>query len=197
MIEIYNPGAIFPGVVGAIALVLGLYSMSVLPVNYAGVALLGLAALFFVAEIKVQSYGLLSVAGVTSLVLGSLMLFKSADPALRVSLDVAIALAVVSLLVVGGLATLAFRARSSKVRTGEEGMVGESGLVRGPIVASGAGFRGKVAIHGELWNAVADRPIGDGEQVRVAAVEGLRLEVVRVAPSGDSAVVPSESFGSS
>jgi membrane-bound serine protease (ClpP class) len=186
MIEIYNPGAIFPGVVGAIALILGLYSMSVLPVNYAGVALLGLAALLFIAEIKVQSFGLLALGGVTSLVLGFLMLFESADPALRVSVDVAVALAAASLVVVGGLGAVALRARRRRVSTGEEGLIGESGVVRTPIVAAGGDHRGKVAVHGELWTASADRPIGSGERVRVVAVDGLRVKVEPVDADGGS-----------
>jgi membrane-bound serine protease (ClpP class) len=184
MIEIYNPGAIFPGAVGAIALILGLYSMSVLPVNYAGVAMLGLAALFFIAEIKVQSYGLLSVGGVISLALGSLMLFDSVDPALRVSVDVIVALAAASLVVVAVLAGLALRARRHRVSTGEEGLIGEIGVVRKALERRGDRCRGKVAVHGELWAAVADQPIGPGEWVQVAAVEGLLLEVAP-ADAGD------------
>ncbi|HVS16271.1 MAG TPA: nodulation protein NfeD [Thermoanaerobaculia bacterium] len=186
MIEIYSPGAIFPGVVGAIAMILGLYSISVLPVNYAGVALLGLAALFFVAEIKVQSFGLLAIGGVTSMVLGFLMLFDSPDPALRVSLDVAVALAAASLVVVAGLGVAALRARRRQVRTGEEGLIGESGVVRAAIVPAGSDHRGKVAVHGELWTAVADRPIGSGERVRVVAVEGLRVTVEPLRAEGGS-----------
>jgi membrane-bound serine protease (ClpP class) len=183
MIEIYNPGAIFPGVVGAIALIMGLYSLSVLPVNYAGLAFLGLAALLFVAEIKVQSYGLLSVGGVISLVLGSLLLFDSPDPALRVGLDVIVAMAVASLLVVGLLAWLALRARRIRISTGEEGLIGRIGEVRTAIVCAGDRCRGKVAVHGELWNAVADQPIDVGGRVQVAAVEGLLLRV-RPQPAG-------------
>ncbi|HVS62497.1 MAG TPA: nodulation protein NfeD [Thermoanaerobaculia bacterium] len=187
MIEIYNPGAIFPGVVGAIALIMGLYSLSVLPVNYAGVALFGLAALLFLAEIKVQSFGLLSVGGVVSLVLGALMMFDSPDPALRVGLDVIVAMAALSLLAVALLAGLAVRARRSRVSTGEEGLIGRIGEVRTAIVCSSDRCRGKVAVHGELWTASADQPIGIGERVRVAGVEGLMLRVAPVTRSGAEA----------
>lgn len=170
--ELMHPGAVLPGVVGAICLVLGLYGMSVLPVNYAGLALLFLALLFFIAEIKVTSYGLLAVAGIVSLVLGSLMLFKSPEPALRVSLDVIVSLTLVSAAVVGFLTYMVLRTHQLPVRTGIEGLLHEHGIARTRIAP-----RGKVFVHGEYWDAVADEPVAPGEPVEVVGVEDFLLKV--------------------
>lgn len=173
-IEISNPGAIFPGVVGAICLIVGLYATSVLPVNYAGLALLGLAVLLFFAEIKVPSFGLLTVGGLASLVLGSLMLFDSPDPALRVSLQMVIALAALAAVVVGALTVMVVRSRRYRVATGREGLVGHRAEVRSPIPEGGTG---KVFVMGELWNARSRSALAPGTQVEVCAVDGLTVVV--------------------
>jgi membrane-bound serine protease (ClpP class) len=173
-VEITNPGAIFPGVVGAIAGLLGLYGLSVLPINYAGIGLLILAAILFLLEIKVPSFGLLTIGGLVSLITGSLLLFDSADPALRLGLPLVIGLSVLVSTVVTFLATMAWRARRNRVWNGSEGLVGERGQVRSAIAPGG---RGKVALHGELWNAVAENAIAAGEGAEVIAVDGLTLTV--------------------
>lgn len=173
-IEISNPGAIFPGVVGAICLIVGLYATSVLPVNYAGLALLGLAVLLFFAEVKVPSFGLLTVGGLASLVLGSLMLFDSPDPALRVSIQMVIALAGLAAVVVGALTVMVIRSRANRVSTGREGLIGHLAEVRSPIEAGGTG---KVFLMGELWNARSGSSLAVGTQAEVRAVDGLTLEV--------------------
>jgi membrane-bound serine protease (ClpP class) len=170
--ELAHPGAVLPGVVGGICLILAFFALSVLPVNYAGVALIFLGLLFFVAEIKVTSYGLLTVAGVISLVLGSLMLFKSAEPALRVSLDVILGVAVFSAAVVAFLVTMALRAQRRQVRTGLEGLVNERGVARTALAPEG-----RVFVHGELWRAVGERPVAAGEPVVVTGVDGMTLRV--------------------
>ncbi len=170
--ELSNPGAILPGVVGAIFLVLGLYAMSVLPVSYAGVALLILAVFFFLAEIKVTSYGLLALAGVACLVLGSLMLFDSPDPAVRVSLEVIISLTVFTVAVVGTLMTMVLRVHRLQVRTGLEGLVNEEGVARTDLDPAG-----KIFVHGEYWNAESDQPVARGDAVQVVAVEQGCLKV--------------------
>lgn len=170
--ELMNPGAILPGVVGAISLILGFFALSVLPVNYAGLALLLLALVLFIAEIKVVSHGLLAVGGVVALVLGALMLFKTAEPALRVSLEVIVSLALFSLLLVGFLTFMVYRARQAPVRTGLEGLVHEIGTARSAIAP-----RGKVFVHGEIWDAVSDEPVAQGEPVEVVAVRNLTLAV--------------------
>src|SRR5258708_3664922 len=131
--ELMHPGAILPGVVGAICLILSFYGLSVLPVSYAGLALLVLAMIFFVLEIKVTSYGGLAVAGVICLVLGSLMLFNTPEPALRVSLQLIALLTAFAVLVVGFLIWMSLRARQLPVRTGAEGLIQETGGGRSEI----------------------------------------------------------------
>ncbi len=177
--ELTHPGAIFPGVIGAILLILGLYATSVLAVNYAGLALLGLAALLFFAEIKIQSFGLLTLGGVASLVLGAMMLFDDADPALRVSLRLIGALAVLSVVIVGSLSALVLRAQRSVVTTGSQGLLHRQARARSAIVPElGAG---QVDLHGEIWNAVATEPVAAGDAVEVTRVDGLTLHVRPIA----------------
>lgn len=170
--ELAHPGAVLPGVVGGIALVLGLYALSVLPVNFAGVGLIVLALVFFVAEIKVTSYGLLAVGGIIALVLGSVLLFRDLDPALRLSRGLIGATAVMAALVVGFLAVLAARAQRSPISAGNAGLVGEVGRAIGDLDPAG-----RVFVHGEIWNADAEAPVRADQSVRVVGVEGLRLRV--------------------
>ncbi|MGB5296020.1 MAG: nodulation protein NfeD [Thermoanaerobaculia bacterium] len=170
--ELSNPGAVLPGVVGGICLILAFFALSVLPVNYAGVALIILAMIFFIAEVKVTSYGLLTVAGVISLILGSLMLFKSADPAIRVSLELIISMAVFTLVVVTFLVSMVIRSHRAQVATGAEGLLHKYGVTRTQV-----GRRGKVFVHGEIWNASADEEIPAGSPVEIVSVDGLKLRV--------------------
>jgi membrane-bound serine protease (ClpP class) len=176
IVELYNPGSIFPGVVGAICILLAFFGLSVLPVNHVGVALILLGLLFFVAEIKVTSYGLLTVGGVTCLVLGGLMLIKSPEPALRVSLQAIVSLAVVALLLVGMLMFLVVRSHHRQVSTGAEGLLHERGEARSALAP-----RGKVFVHGELWNAVAAEPVVAGQTVEVTGIDRMTLTVRPVA----------------
>ncbi len=170
--ELSHPGAIFPGVIGGISLVLALYSLQTLPVNIAGILLIVLALIFFILEMKVTSFGLLSVAGVVSLLLGSLMLFEGERPDMRVSWGVLLpTVAVVSgffILVAG----MVFKAQVTRPKTGREGLVGELGEVKEEIAG-----KGKVMVHGELWKARSDRPIKKGSKVRVVKVDGLVVTV--------------------
>lgn len=170
--ELANPGTVLPGVVGGIFLILAFFALSVLPVNYAGVALILLAVLLFLAEIKVTSYGLLTVGGIISLVLGSLLLFRSAEPALRVSLGLIASLALFAAAVVGFLLVMALRAQRNPVATGVEGLVGERGVAIAELSP-----RGKVFVHGEYWQAVASEPLAAGAAVEVIAVDGMTLTV--------------------
>jgi membrane-bound serine protease (ClpP class) len=170
--ELMHPGAVLPGVVGGIGLVLGFYALSVLPVNYAGLALLALALLFFFAEIKTASHGVLGAAGIVALVFGSLMLFKSPEPAMRVSRDVIASLSLFTALVVGFLAWRVVYAARLPVRTGAEGLLHEHGTARTPLAP-----RGKVFVHGEIWDAVAEEPVAGGEPVEVVAIEDFILRV--------------------
>jgi len=170
--ELSSPGAILPGVVGGIFLILAFYALQMLPVNYAGLALILFAIILFIAEIKVVSHGLLAVGGVISLFLGSMMLFQSPEEYMRVSLSVIISAVVVSAAFFIFAVTRAINARLKKPTTGMEGLIGEVGIASTPIVPEG-----KVSIHGEFWNAVSDVNIEMGEKVQVIGIKSLRLQV--------------------
>ncbi|MCG6881026.1 MAG: nodulation protein NfeD [Deltaproteobacteria bacterium] len=169
--ELASPGAVFPGVIGAISLILAFFSFQTLPVNYAGVILIFLAIIFFIAEIKVASYGVLSIGGLIALTLGSLMLFEN----MRVSLK----LMMPTIVLVGGffvvVAGVAFRALRSKPTGGSEGIVGEEGEVREAIDPEGLVF-----VHGEYWRAFSEERIEPGEKVEVTGIKGLLLNVQKV-----------------
>jgi len=170
--ELSHPGAIFPGVVGGIAIILAFFALQTLPVNYAGILLILLAVIFFILEIKVASYGMLSVAGIIALLLGSLMLFEATSPGMRLSWSVLLP----TLLAVSGffvcVAGLAFRAQVAQPQTGANGLVGKVGVVKQAIEPDG-----KVLVHGELWRARSSQPIREGATIRVVKVQGLTLEV--------------------
>ncbi len=173
--ELMHPGAILPGVVGSISLVLAFAALSVLPVRGAGVALVLLAIVFFIAEVKVTSYGLLTLAGITSLVLGSLFLFDSPEPALHASLKMVSMLAGFAAALAGFLTWMAVRRNRLPVRTGKEGLLLERGTARTALDPSG-----KIFVHGEIWAAEADPasgPIAAGDKVEVIGVENLTLRV--------------------
>jgi membrane-bound serine protease (ClpP class) len=173
--EFSHPGAILPGVIGGISLLLAFFALQTLPVNYAGVLLIVLAIILFIAEIKVVSNGILTVGGIISLVLGSLILYDSPDPALRVSLSVMIpAILVISAFFIGVI-TLAVKAQLRKPETGSEGMIGKKGLAATAIHQSG-----KVLIDGEYWNALSEENIDEGKPVRVCEVKGLQLIVEEI-----------------
>lgn len=169
--ELSQPGAIFPGVVGAIALILAFFAFQTLPVNIAGILLILLSAILFIMEIKITSYGLLSVAGVISMVLGSMMLFKGAGPEFQVAWQVMIP----TVLLISGFfimaVTLVVRAHVHRPYTGYEGLVGEIGVVK-----HADGVAGKVLVHGELWKARFEAPVQVGAQVEVTAVQGLVID---------------------
>ena len=170
--ELSHPGAVLPGVLGGVSILLALFALSVLPVNYVGVLLILLGIGFFVAEVKVASYGLLTVAGLTSFVLGSLMLIRSPFPALRVGLAVVLPTALAVAFVVIFLLTRVLKSHREKPITGVEGLAGEIGEA---IVALGPD--GKVFVHGEFWDATSRTPVAAGTRVRVLGVDGKRLEV--------------------
>jgi len=170
--ELSHPGAVLPGVVGGISIILAFFAFQTIPVNYAGFLLIILALVFFIMEMKITSYGLLSVAGITSLLLGSLMLFESNGTDMGLSWKVLVpTLVVISgfFVVVSGLV---FRSHLSKPRTGASGLVGEIGVVKESIITEG-----KVFVHGELWKAISKDPIETGTKIRVVRVINLVLEV--------------------
>jgi membrane-bound serine protease (ClpP class) len=174
--ELQNPGMIFPGVVGGICLILGFYSLQVLPVNYAGLALIILSAILFILEIYVTSHGLLTVGGIVSLIFGSLILFESDVPFLRVSWEVIMLVVIIIAGLVILLAALGVRAQFRKKSTGSEGIVGEIGTAKTDIGEDG----GTVFIHGEYWNAISDTPIKSEQKVRVISVKAMVLKVEAV-----------------
>ncbi len=177
--ELSNPGAIFPGVVGAIFLILAFYSMQTLPVNYAGLLLILLALVLFILEIKITSYGLLSIGGIISMILGSLMLFESpeniANPMFKVSLKLILTFTLATAAFFLFALSMAFKTHRRKVTTGKEGLIGEIGRARTDIDPEG-----QVQVHGEIWSAYADEPIPSGERIRVVEVDGLQVKVEKV-----------------
>lgn len=173
--ELSNPGLILPGVVGAICLVLAFYAFQTLSVNYAGLLLIGLAVLFFIAEIKVMSYGLLTVAGIIALTIGSLMLFESPLPFMRVSLWVILPVVISITVIFLGAMYYGLKIRHKKPISGAEALIDETGAANTDI-----GKEGKVFISGEYWDAWSDEPIMAGEKVKVIEVSGLRLKVIKV-----------------
>lgn len=168
VLELYNPGSILPGVVGAICLILAFYSFQTLPINYAGVLLILLAIILFIVEIKVVSHGLLTVGGIVALILGGLMLVDTVDPTLRVSWSVLITMALLvglTLIVVG---YLVFKVSRHKPFTGQHALIGKHGEVHPDQF---------VYTEGALWRYESDQPLAIGDKVEVIEVEQLTLKV--------------------
>ena len=170
--EMSNPGLIFPGVIGAVSMVLSLYAMQTLPIDYAGLLLVLLGALFFIAEIGVMSYGLLSLAGVISMFLGSTMLIDSEDPAMQISKDILYPTLGLAIVFSIGILIFATRTRNLKKQGGADGMLGEIGIVKETLNPNG-----RVLVHGELWEAECEGKIMEGEHVIVESVVGLKVRV--------------------
>jgi membrane-bound serine protease (ClpP class) len=183
-VEIFNPGLIFPGTIGAICLIIGLFGLQVLPVSWAGVLLLLLAAVFFGAEPFVTSHGALALAGAACFVLGSLLLFEPAGDAYQVSWPVAVAIAGTFVLLFGVAMTKVVQARRRTPTTGREELMGQIGVVRKALEPDGLVF-----VHGELWQArTTGGPVPVGARVCVEGIgEGLVLEV---RPAEEPAVAP-------
>jgi membrane-bound serine protease (ClpP class) len=170
--EFAHPGVVLPGIVGGISLILAFFAFQTLPVNYAGILLILFAVILFIAEIKVMSHGVLTIGGVVSFTLGSIMLFESPDPALRVSWDVLIPAVAITSLFFAGVITLAVKAQLRKPVTGQQGMIGEYAEA-----VTDVGEDGKVFLKGEYWKAVSPTPIKKGSRVKVVGIRGLTLEV--------------------
>ena len=170
--EMSNPGLVFPGVIGAVSMVLALYAMQTLPIDYAGLLLVLLGALFFIAEIGVMSYGLLSLAGVVSIFLGSTMLIDSDDPAMQISQSILYPTLGLTIVFSIGIIVFATQTRNLKKQGGAEGMLGETGIVKENLNP-----HGRVLVHGELWDAECEGEIMEGEHVIVESVEGLKVRV--------------------
>ncbi|NTV80756.1 MAG: nodulation protein NfeD [Candidatus Aminicenantes bacterium] len=174
--EFSHPGAILPGVLGGISLLLAVFAFQILPINYVGLGLILLAAILFVLEVKVQSFGMLAVGGIAAMIIGSLMLIKAPITELRPSLRFVLPVVLGVSAIVIFLLTLVVRAHARRSLSGREGMIGETGTARTDLSPSG-----KVFVHGELWEAEAGEPIRAGEKVKVIEVlGGLKIRVGKV-----------------
>lgn len=171
--ELTNPGAIFPGVMGGICLILAFYAFQTLPVNYAGLLLIILAIILFILEIKIISHGVLTIGGVVSMVIGSLMLFDSPGPFMKLSLFLILPAVIVTALFFTLVISLAYKAYKRKPVTGAEGLVGDEGIASTEIT----GENGMASLHGEIWNAYSDEKIAKGEKIVVESVSGLKVKV--------------------
>ncbi len=170
--EFQHPGAIVPGVVGALAILLAVIALNMLPTRYAALALILASFAFFILEVKFTSHGLFGIAGVITMFLGGILLVEGPIPEMRVNWATALAVSVSFGLIAMFLMGIAIRALRNRVTTGEEGMVGETGVARTRLEPSG-----KVFVHGEIWDAVAASPLDAGARVRVVRVKDLTLEV--------------------
>jgi membrane-bound serine protease (ClpP class) len=173
--EISNPGVILPGVIGGICLILAFFAFQALPVNYAGVLLILLALILFIAEIKIVSHGMLTIGGVVAMVLGSLLLFQSSEPYLRVSWGVILVTVSATAAFFTFVVAKALAAHHRRPTTGQEGLLSEQGQAESRIFTEG-----KVFVRGEYWDAWSEEPIDAGTKVVVEAVEGMRLKVKRI-----------------
>ncbi|HEV8353809.1 MAG TPA: nodulation protein NfeD [bacterium] len=173
IIEMGNPGAILPGVLGGIALILALTSFAILEVNVAGLAMIGLSLIFFIADIKVPGHGVLTIGGVLAFVMGAVLLTERSLPFLRVSIQLAVLIGVLTGAFFLFAVTAGLRAQKVPPRMGEERLAGATGVARTNLAPEG-----EVYVLGEAWSAYADNGhIAPGERVQVVAVEGLRLKV--------------------
>ncbi len=179
--ELYNPGAIFPGVIGAICIILAFYSMNTLPINYAGLALIILSIILFILEIKIVSHGMLTVGGIISLLLGSIMLIspESILETMEISMELIIFIIVLTTLFFLVVITLGIKAQKRKPVTGLEGLIGEKG-----VVVSKLNPEGEIIVHGEYWKAESDENgINKGNLIEVIGVDNLKLKVKKVIES--------------
>ena len=170
--EFNHPGAVLPGVVGVIFILLAIFALNLLPTRYAALALILAAFVLFALEAKFVSHGVLTIGGIVALTLSGLLLVDGPIPQMRVHLYTALAVSIPLGLITAFLMSIALRARRNKVVTGAQGLVGEMGVTRTALAPDG-----KIFVHGELWNAVSPVPVPMGEMVVVRRIDGLRLEV--------------------
>ncbi|MCP5433300.1 MAG: nodulation protein NfeD, partial [Alphaproteobacteria bacterium] len=173
LMEVYNPGSVFPGVAGAICLILGLYSLSVLPTNYAGVALFFLGVAFLAAEFFVTSGGVLGVGGVIAMGTGAFLLFDTDVPGLKVSLPFILGTVGVTAFIVFVVGTYAISAQRRRIATGADNLIGMTGRV-----VRWSGGEGIVHADGETWRARSEDALAEGQEVTIKALDGLTLVVV-------------------
>jgi membrane-bound serine protease (ClpP class) len=173
-IELWSPGAILPGVAGGLCLLLAFFALQVLPINYAGLLLMLFGLLLLGLEVKVASFGLLTIGGVLSLIFGSMMLIDSTAPELQLSLGVVVPVVLGFTAIAAFLVRLGLAAQRRSAVTGMEGMLNEPAA---SLTAIEPGTPGRVRVHGEIWRAVSDNRIEPGDHVRITNVEGLTLTV--------------------
>jgi membrane-bound serine protease (ClpP class) len=175
MMELYHPGTFIPGTIGAICLIVGFYGLQQLPLNYAGLALILLAFILFALEIKVISHGVLTIGGVISMLIGSLMLIDSSEPYMKISLSVILAVVGVTAAFFALAAYFAIRTFRTKPTTGDVGLVGQLGTVKERLAPYGL-----VYVAGEYWKGHSDVPLEPGERVKVVALDNMVLKVEKV-----------------
>src|SRR5712691_9146689 len=171
-VEVTHPGMVLPGVIGGISLILALFAFNMLPVNWAGAALILLAIVLYVLEATVTSHGILALGGIVAMIAGGLMLVEGPIPQLRVRFSTTLPVTLPVALITVVLVRLVYLSHRRKSITGEEGMIGEEGTAKTNIHNNG-----KVFVHGEYWNASSNRPIPAGARVRVVRVQGMKIEV--------------------
>jgi membrane-bound serine protease (ClpP class) len=176
-IELWSPGAVLPGVAGGVCLLLAFFALQILPVNYAGLLLIGFGVFLLILELKIPSYGLLTAGGLASFLFGSMILMDTDVPELHVSLRVVLPIVVAVAFIATVLGRLALASQRRAPVTGVAGMIGEPGRA---LTSIEPGRMGRVATHGEIWTATAAEPIGEGDSIAVVRVDGLTLTVRKV-----------------
>jgi len=174
--EFNHPGAVIPGTVGVVFILLAAFALNLLPVRFAAIAMIFGAFLLFAAEAKFASHGVLTTGGIVLLTMGGLFLIDAPIPEMRVRLTTALAVSIPLGIITAFLMSIAVRARRNKIVTGEQGLIGEIGIARTPLAPAG-----KVFVHGELWDAVSAVPVPAGERIVIRQVDGLTLRVDPVA----------------
>ncbi len=177
--EGYNPGAIVPGVVGAICLLLAAYALQLLPVNYAGLGLIALGVVLMIAELFAPSFGALGIGGIIAFVIGSVILIDTDVPGFRISLSLIFSMAIAGAVLVFAILAVAIKARRAPVVTGREELIGGVGEARSDIAEHGS-----VWVHSELWNARSATPLKAGDKVRIIDIDGLTLVVEHLNKEG-------------
>jgi membrane-bound serine protease (ClpP class) len=171
--ELTSPGAVFPGVIGSICLILAFYAFQTLPVNYAGLLLIILAVILFILEIKIVSHGVLTIGGIIAMIIGSLMLFESPGPFVRLSIYLILPAVIITALFFSLTIRLALKAHRRKPVTGREELIGMQGIAKTEITREG----GMVSLHGEIWSAFSDDAIEKNDKIVVEEVRDLKLKV--------------------
>jgi len=179
--ELYSPGAILPGVVGAISLILAFYSLQTLPVNYAGALLFILGIVMLMLEITVTSYGVLALGGTTAMILGSLFLINRDFPYYQISWSVMLPVFTLAIIVTWLVIQFGVQALRTRTRTGNEGMVGLTGLAKTDLDP-----QGKIFVQGEIWNAVSSSPVPEGQPIQITHLDGLTAHVKPVESQKES-----------